>query len=189
MIKVLFLTLFFYILALFQTTFLVHLSIKGITPNLILILVILVNYFIPQQVFTKSFSKTQRRLGIFASFVGGFFLDIFSNHPFTISLLVLLCLSFLIRVTLKGLNKYNIFLFTVMFISCILFYDLFLNLLDSFWKMKRVGFISFQWELGQLILVKIIYNLFFGILGYFLFVRFPWAKLPLRFFSVKKRRV
>lgn len=62
--------LFFYFLALLQTSFLIYFNILGIVPNIILILVILINLF----------EKPEQNLGLYSAFIGGFFLDIFSSN-------------------------------------------------------------------------------------------------------------
>lgn len=90
--KILTLTLFFYILALLQTSFLVHFNIFGVVPNLILISVILISFFTP----TSKFG-----VGIGSAFIGGFFLDVFSSQPFGWNVLILLAISILIKIILK----------------------------------------------------------------------------------------
>lgn len=67
--NLLLLTLFFYILALFQISFFVHFGIFKIIPNLIFIFIIIINLF----------EKPQNFFGFFSAFIGGFFLDVFSE--------------------------------------------------------------------------------------------------------------
>lgn len=81
--KILILTLVFYLLALLQTSFLV--------PNFILIAVILVNLF----------EKPRYYSGIFSAFAGGFFLDIFSSCLIGFHILILLAISFFIKIVLR----------------------------------------------------------------------------------------
>ncbi len=66
--KIIFFIFFFYFLALIQTSFLAHLKILGIVPNLVLIVIILINIFTP-------YHQWQ---GIGLSLLGGFYLDVFS---------------------------------------------------------------------------------------------------------------
>lgn len=89
--KILILVIFFYILVLIQTSFLIHFNIRGITPNLILISVILINLF----------AKPQNYSGLFSAIFGGFFLDIFSERPIGFSILILMLIAILIKVILK----------------------------------------------------------------------------------------
>lgn len=77
-------------MALLQTSFLVHFNIFGIYLNIILILVILINFF----------EKTQN-YGLFAAFIGGFFLDIFSVGLIGYQVLILLGISLVIKIFLK----------------------------------------------------------------------------------------
>ena len=89
--KILILILFFYILVLWQTSFLIHFNILGITPNLALILVVLINLF----------EKPEDFSGIFSAFAGGFFLDIFSSSPIGFYTLILLALAIFIKMILR----------------------------------------------------------------------------------------
>lgn len=85
------LAIFFYILILLQTSFLVPLNIGGFVPNLILIAVFLINIF----------ESPRGSMGIFAAFFGGFFLDVFSSGIIGLQALVLLSLSLFIKLILR----------------------------------------------------------------------------------------
>jgi len=89
--KILFSIIFFYFLALFQTSFLIHFNIWGIIPNLVLIAAILVNIF----------EEARDYSGIFSSAAAGFFLDIFSENFIGFWTLILVVLSFFIKFILK----------------------------------------------------------------------------------------
>jgi rod shape-determining protein MreD len=89
--KILILIIFFYLLTLFQTSFLIHFNILGITPNLILIVVLVLNIF----------EKPKKVNGIFGAGISGFFWDIFSNKPLGFHLLILVIISVLIKVILR----------------------------------------------------------------------------------------
>lgn len=89
--KILILVLFFYFLALFQASFLVHFKIWGMAPNLILILVIFINLF----------ERPKNITGISSAVIGGFFLDIFSSKPIGFEVLILLGLAVFIKIILK----------------------------------------------------------------------------------------
>jgi rod shape-determining protein MreD len=89
--KFLILILSFYILALFQTSFLVHFGIIGYFLNLILIATILINLFVPHHSWW----------GITSAFIGGFFLDIFSENFIGFHILILLMLSLFIKFVFK----------------------------------------------------------------------------------------
>lgn len=91
--KTIFFIFFFYILILFQTSFLVHFSLWGIVPNLVLILAVLVNFL-----------SSDKTLCIVVSAIGGLYLDIFSFAGFfgffgtyTIALMLF---SFLLKIIL-----------------------------------------------------------------------------------------
>jgi len=89
--KILFFVVFFYFLAIVQTSFLVHFNIKGYTPNFILFIVILINFF----------EKEKKRDGIIAAFIGGFFLSVFSNKLFGLEILILVLLAIFIKLVVK----------------------------------------------------------------------------------------
>ncbi len=82
-----------YFLALFQTSFLVHFSIWGMIPNLILILIF----------FWILFEDPESSFGIYNAFVAGFFLDIFSNWLIGFNILILVILALFLKLIL---NKY-----------------------------------------------------------------------------------
>jgi rod shape-determining protein MreD len=72
----------------------VHFQISGFTPNLVLIVLILINLL----------EKPERKLGIAAAFLGGFYLDIFSLNLglfFGFYTLISLLISFSIKYILK----------------------------------------------------------------------------------------
>jgi len=80
-----------YFLVLLQTSFMVYLNISGIVLNLTLIFVALINLF----------EKQEKNLGLASAFIGGFFLDIFSNGFFgfyiSISLIIYFFFKFILR--------------------------------------------------------------------------------------------
>jgi rod shape-determining protein MreD len=88
--KFLILILSFYILALFQTSFLVHFGFLDVL-NFILIATILINLF----------ENPQKNLGITSAFIGGFFLDIFSENFLGFWILILLATSIFIKFILR----------------------------------------------------------------------------------------
>ena len=93
--KFLLLILFFYILVLLQTSFLLHFNILGWwvgwSPNLILISVILISFL----------EKPENNSGFFSAFLGGFFLDIFSESFFGFNILILTVIVFFIKFIFK----------------------------------------------------------------------------------------
>jgi len=91
--KFLLLILSLYILALVQTSFLVHFTIEGLVLNLILIAVIIINFFKSPNFYTK--------IGMGAAFFGGFFLDIFSESFIGFHILILLGLVIFIKFILR----------------------------------------------------------------------------------------
>jgi rod shape-determining protein MreD len=92
--KAIFLILGLYFLTLLQTSFFVSLFSPGIILNFVLILVAIINIF----------EKPENRFGIFAAFLGGFYLDVFSLNLapfFGFYALISVVLSFFIKFILR----------------------------------------------------------------------------------------
>ncbi len=92
--KVLILAISLYILTLLQTSFLIHFNIflnNYWVFNLVLVTVFLISFF-------ASYYQWQ---GVMAAFIGGFFLDIFSENFFGFYILILVILSLFIKFVLK----------------------------------------------------------------------------------------
>lgn len=83
--------LFSYLFFIFQTSFLVHLDIKGIVPNLVLIAVFLVNIL----------ENPVNYYGVLIAVIFGFFWDIFSEKFIGFHILILVFTSILIKTILK----------------------------------------------------------------------------------------
>ena len=82
------LTIFFYFLALFQTSFLVHFSIRGVVINLILVSIFLINIL----------EAPKKNSGIFSAFMAGFFWDTFSEKFIGFHILILIFFALVIKI-------------------------------------------------------------------------------------------
>lgn len=91
LIKYLLSIFFLYILVIFQTSFLVHFSFFNIIPNYALFFIVIWNLF----------EDSKKLFGIFLSAFGGFFLDVFSNHPIGFNILILVLISVIIKAVVK----------------------------------------------------------------------------------------
>ena len=89
--KILILVIIFYILVLFQSSFLVHFPMAGVVPNLVFILIVLLIFF----------EGTKKNTAIVSAFIGGFFLDVFSGKFIGFYILIFLGLSILIKFLLR----------------------------------------------------------------------------------------
>ncbi|MBZ9572001.1 hypothetical protein KJA15_01510 [Patescibacteria group bacterium] len=83
--------LFFYLLVLIQTSFLIHFNIFGIIPNFVLISALILNLF----------ERPEKNNGILVAAFGGFFLDIFSEKFIGFQTLILLGMAVFIKLILK----------------------------------------------------------------------------------------
>lgn len=156
--KYLILIVFFYFISLIQNSFLVHFSILGVIPNLILILTCLFTFF----------EKPQSYYGIVSAVIGGFFLDIFSGSFIGMSILSLIIIYFLIKEFLRRLkdipSEYLFLYFILILIFVLLFYELFVSLFSVLFNYSSLSFFHIY-----ALLVKITYNLILGLIGFFLF--------------------
>lgn len=89
--KILILIFVLYFLIIFQTSFLVHFNVAGLTLNLATAFVIIWNFL----------ESPKKKTGIILAFIGGFFLDIFSSHFIGFNVLILLTFSVFIKYFLK----------------------------------------------------------------------------------------
>jgi len=85
-----FILIFFYLLFIFQTSFLVHFPLKGYIINLLLIATFLFNIL----------EAPEKNKGIFAAAILGFFWDIFSEKFIGYHILILVILALLIKTIL-----------------------------------------------------------------------------------------
>lgn len=151
--KILVSIIFFYILALVQTSFLIHFDIFGVSLNLILIAVILINFF----------EKAERRRGLAVAAIGGLYLDLFSNLQIGVSILALFVLALLIKRALKRFREENILYFIPIFVLTTALYGFFTFLLMSGLKLSFSPL-----YFNKLKLLEIGYNLMVGIIGFYL---------------------
>jgi len=158
--KALILFLFFYILSLIQTSFLIHFqSFIGQIPNLILISAILF-FFLEDP--KKSFS-------FFVAFLGGFFIDLWSNQFLGTSIVLLIILAFILKRFLLILKKINIFGFILFLPISLFFYKLFLNLSFYFLNHRFLEIIPNLLDIFKFSLEGVIINLIFGIILFYFF--------------------
>jgi rod shape-determining protein MreD len=128
-----------------------------VQPNLILIL------FLILAIFEKEESS-----GLSGVFAGGFLLDIFSNLILGVSCLTFLLIYFLIKIILNNLREINLYTFSILIILGTLFFELLL-LLNSLIFSKILHSSNFlQFNLGYSLLFKMIYNLIFGTVGFWI---------------------
>lgn len=92
LVKILIIIIFFYFLTLFQTSFLAHFNIWGLTINIVLISIIVFNIF----------EKSENYFGLLAAGMGGLFLDIFSSRLIGLNILILLGVAIFIKLILKS---------------------------------------------------------------------------------------
>ncbi|MDO8486289.1 MAG: hypothetical protein Q7S77_01140 [Candidatus Staskawiczbacteria bacterium] len=163
-IKLLILFLLFGLFGILQTSFFIHFNIIGATLNLIFILFFLTVFFEEQKKYIQ---------GIFSAIVAGFFLDIFSSFYIGISIASLLVIAFAIKYIIyllkKKRDRYPIVYFAPLFILFFIIYNLFLTITVYFSSSPHI-----IPTLSLVFLVEIFYNLFFAILGFFIYKKFKF---------------
>ncbi len=163
--KTLILVIFFYILAVLQTSFFIQFSIFGIAPNLILISACLLS-FSAHKGSLMGGKKTDQNIGIYSAIIGGFFLDVFSSHFFGASIIILLVINIFIKTLLGFLkeisNRCQIIYFIIIFVFSLIIYDSILSLVLYFFNS-----VSTQFNLLTS-LTKIAYNLVFASIFFYL---------------------
>ena len=153
--KGLVLILFFYLLALIQTSFLVHFNIEGQVPNLILIALVLLIFF----------EKPEEKFSFLGAGAGGFFLDIFSNVFLGTSIIALLLMTFLFKKLVKIIKGLNILWLLIFIFLSLMFYNLFSDLL-SFLISRDIT--AIQINLGKVFIIKLTYNLILGLMVFYI---------------------
>jgi len=156
--KNLILFLVFYLLILFQTSFLSFFEISNQTLNLVLIFLFLIIFFSPPlggEVGSASLEIPWE--GVSA----GFFLDLFSHYPIGLSIFLLSLEVLLIKEILKNLKAPGVFVFIFLFLVFQCFFDLSLFVFGYFFK--KPTFLSFN----RFFLMRITYNLLFAIFGFY----------------------
>lgn len=148
--NIIFFILFFYFLIIFQSSFLVHFTVAGIVPNLILISVIIFNFF----------EKPRKNTGFLIAAIGGFYLDLYSGFPMGVFIFSLVLLTFLIKKIFKFIGEENIFYFIFLLFFSLVFYNLFSFAFSSLFQR------SFNLNFNLLKLVELAYNLILGILAF-----------------------
>lgn len=151
--KIIFFALFFYFLALVQTSFLVHFDIVGTIPNLILIFLVLALFF----------EKSSDKSGYWVAALAGFYLDVFSGLQLGVSIFVLILLTYFVKRIVRTLREENVLYFVPILILAVIFYGVFSVLLNSLLSLSLPCF-SISW----LKLLEIAYNLLIGVIAFYL---------------------
>jgi rod shape-determining protein MreD len=97
--NIILLLVFFYLLFVFQTSFLVHFPIRGWVLNIVFIAIFLFNIL----------EKPEKNNGILAAAILGFFWDIFSENFIGYHVLMLVFLALLIKTILVRYVRIKIF--------------------------------------------------------------------------------
>ena len=103
--RFLFLFLIFYFLTLIQADFLIHFGAFNKGVNLVLIALFVIIVLSPPKQLP------------WECFLAGFFLDLFSNNIFGVSMLILFLLGFLVKKVLDNIKKTNILILLLLLMA------------------------------------------------------------------------
>ena len=145
MVKIIFSLILFYFLAIIQISFLVHYQIRGGLLNLVLISIILFNFF----------EKRENKSGIIIAGVGGLYLDIFSPYFPGLFALLGIAIAFLIRMLKPFFETKKFVSFVIVLFIALFFYEIVLTLATLIY--------GFYFNIFSLI-----YNFLVGTIVYFL---------------------
>lgn len=152
-IKLLIVSLFFYLLGIIQTSFLVHFNLVGTVPNLIFILFAVVIFFSAFRESSLTFED------FFLSVIAGLFLDALSSTFFGLSIISFLITAFIIKQSIsqleKSSQKYPVTYFAPIFVISFIIFSLLLPLVLP----------SLSW----VFLVEVMYNLIFALFFFYVF--------------------
>ncbi len=113
----------FFLLTLFQTSFLIHFQINGIVPNIVLISVVLSNFFLYNEDNKDIVFKDKGNLVLWLGFWAGLFLDFFYGLFFGMMMIIFIIISIGIKKGLCLLNRINALSFSLFLFLSIVFYN------------------------------------------------------------------
>ncbi len=145
------LAIFFYAFSLFQSSFLIYFSILGAVPNFILIFVIILSFF----------ENRRENIGIIAAILAGLSLDIFSSLVFGVNTVALILTVLFIKKARCYLKEINILSFFFIFIFSAFIFNFLLAVFDFI--------LNLSFNLTNVILIEVVYDLILGIVGYIFF--------------------
>ena len=151
MAKVVFSLIFFYLLVVIQTSFLVHYEVKGGLLNLVLVSIILFNFF----------EKNESKSGLIIGGIGGLCLDIFSPYFPGLFTLLGIAAALLVKLLKPFFETKKSISFLIILLIVLLSYEIILTL------MTLVRGFYFN-------VFNLLYNLAAGAIIYFL-VKFAYV--------------
>ena len=157
-LKILIIIALFYFFALLQSSFFAHFRLFGEIPNLVFIFFFLIVFF----------SEKIDVEVVFYGITAGFFLDIFTNVYFGLSMVLMIFIAYIAKKIQTSFReskeKFPFAYFLPIFLACLLAYELFLMLYLRFLGPFHTPII---FDLG--FFAGIIYNLVAGSVGFYIY--------------------
>lgn len=154
--------IFFYFLAMIQSSFLGHFAIRGVSPNLILITVLLLILF----------ERPKSHFGKVSGFLAGFYLDIFSSFALGVATFSLGLTGLISKRVLQQFKRINFLLVFCLFVFAALVYEFLIPFFDFLFKLPSEGLTPLRFPLNYSLLINVLYNSFLGLLVFLLFKTF-----------------
>ena len=146
-----FLAILFYYLALFQNSFLIHFSVFGALPNLIVILLCLLAFFEPKRL----------RFGVLLAIIAGLFQDLILGYFIGVSVASFLIIYYAIKYAKGQLSEHDqnfyVLYFGAILSGAFIFNRLFIGVYDG-------SLFSFN---ILILLLEVVYNLIIGTIGFY----------------------
>lgn len=149
----------YFILIVFETNVIYLFAIYNITPDLILIFVLIISY------------KEERTPAMLIAFFAGLLQDVFSADFFGLAALTKVIIVFVASFFQLPTKKYSLLYYTMSFLFLIFFHDLVYQFIYALG-----GEIGFFKLLIFYILPSTIYTLIFGVMAYLILKRKLWQK-------------
>lgn len=166
LVRLFIISFIFYILGLVQNSFFVHFNILGASPNFIFIFFFILIFFSEE-------NRISRFEDLFYCFVAGFFADIFSFSILGISFILFLALNIAFKKVFNSLkqrkNRRPLTYFIPLFLALFIAYNIIYETINGGQDILKFAF-----------LIKVIYNLFFTVFGFYIYKIFQKIQLVQR---------
>lgn len=120
-----FIIIIFFFLALLQTSFLIHFPVNGVTPNIVLICLVLFTFFFcKKSIIERDEGLSDKNFVFWFGFWAGLFLDFFYALFFGAMIIIFILISIGIKKGFYILNNANALSFSLFLFLSIIFYNL-----------------------------------------------------------------
>ena len=152
------LTILFYLLVLIQIGFLVPLNVFGLTPNLVLIFLIIFAVL----------EEKGKNLSLAMALLAGFFTDVFSSLPIGTTIIIFLLLAFILKRVIPLIKELDLFWLFILFFFSVVFYNLLMTFIPFLLSLSSLRSDFFQINIKKQFFIEIILNLLTGLITFYI---------------------